>query len=646
MPERKKTGLLSKEHIYLFNEGTDYKSHHMLGAHLMKKGNRKGTHFAVWAPNAAWVSVVGDFNDWNVQIHQMEKVGASGVWEVFIPGVKERQLYKYAIGTYLGEILYKSDPYTFCSEIRPNTASIVYDLNGYQWGDEEWQIQKRESQPYDKPMLIYEVHIGSWKLNEDKSQMNYQAIANELVKYVKDMGYTHIELLPIMEHPFDGSWGYQVTGFYSVTSRYGSPKDFMYFIDLCHQNGIGVILDWVPGHFPKDAHGLARFDGTALYENSDPRRGEHPQWGTLIFDYSRLEVKSFLLSNSVFWLEYYHIDGFRVDAVTSMLYLDYARDTWLPNQYGGRENLDAADFLKQLNEVVHTQFPGTLMIAEDSSQWPNVTGPVNKGGLGFDFKWNMGWMNDTLKYCSMDPLFRSGNHQLITFSLTYAFSENFILPLSHDEVVHGKRSLLNRMPGDYKQKFAGLRGLYGYMLAHPGKKLVFMGGEYGQFIEWKYDDSLDWHLLGYEMHQKMQDYVKALNHFYLENNSLWEDDGGWDGFQWISPNDNENSIVAMIRKSRYSEEFMIAVISFTPVLRKNYLLGVPPAKAYRVVFNSDEECYGGTGIHDKEVIPTNDVPCHGFLKSISITIPPLSAVFLKQEADITDRLNNIIEGGI
>ena len=629
MAVKKKPGILTDEQIYLFHEGTNFKSYQILGAHLMEQENHRGVRFGVWAPNASWVSVVGDFNQWNVETNPMKKVKDSGVWDLFVPKLTENQLYKYAIRTASGEIIYKSDPYAFYSEVRPQTASIVCDLEGYSWEDDAWQSHKKENSRNDKPMLIYEVHLGSWDRKEDESFFNYREMAYKLVDYAVDMGYTHIELMPVMEHPFDGSWGYQVLGYYAVTSRYGAPKDFMFFVDLCHQKGIGVILDWVPGHFPKDAHGLVRFDGTALYEHEDPRRGEHPQWGTLIYNYGRHEVQSFLISNVIFWLEYYHVDGFRVDAVTSMLYLDYARDEWLPNKYGGRENLEAADFLKRMNETVFSLYPNTLMIAEDSSQWPMVTAPTSSGGLGFSYKWNMGWMNDTLKYTSMDPLFRKGNHNLLTFSLTYAFSENYILPLSHDEVVHGKHSLLEKMPGDYQQKFAGLRSLYGYMTAHPGKKLTFMGGEYGQFIEWKISDKLDWHLLDYAMHHKMKDYVKALNHFYLKNPCLWEDDNDWSGFQWISPNDCSQSVLAFMRKSRTPGEYIIAIINFTPVYRQEYRIGVPKESGFLEIFNSDDQSYGGTGIVCKEVISVDNVPCHDFEQSIIVALPPLSAVFYK-----------------
>ena len=627
MSRKGKTGRITDEQIYLFHEGTNYKSYHMLGAHRMEQDGKSGVRFSVWAPNANWVSVVGDFNGWDTLSHRMQQRGASGIWELFIPEVEEGQLYKYAIGSSWGEILYKCDPYGYYHEFRPKTASIVYDLDGYSWQDQVWQEQNRSSFSLNKPMLIYEVHLGSWKQKEDGSFYQYRELAKELVDYVADMGYTHIELMPVMEHPFDGSWGYQVTGYYAVTSRYGTPKDFMYFIDCCHQRGIGVILDWVPGHFPKDAHGLARFDGTPLYEHPDPRRGEHPGWGTYVFDYGRPEVQSFLISNAIFWMEYFHVDGFRVDAVTSMLYLDFDRKDWLPNQYGGNENLEAAAFLKRLNEIVYSQYPATLMVAEDSSQWPLVTAPTSSGGLGFLMKWNMGWMNDTLRYTSLDPIYRKWNHNLLTFSLTYAFSENYILPFSHDEVVHGKCSLLNKMPGFYHQKFAELRCLLGYMMAHPGKKLTFMGAEFGQFIEWRYDVGLDWLLLDYEMHQKMHHYVKALNHFYREHPSLWEDDYSWGGFEWISADDYNQSIFVFMRKSRKPENYLLVVVNFTPIARDNYRIGVPKGKGFRNIFHSDDIEYGGNRYKKDELIKPEKLPWHGWEQSILLSVEPSSIAF-------------------
>lgn len=620
---------ITEEQIYLFHQGTNHKSYYMLGAHLVTKDNSKGVRFAVWAPNATWVSVVGDFNQWDTEANPMSKLNANGVWQVFVPKLSENELYKYAIGTSYGEILYKSDPYAYYAEHKPKTASIVYDLEGFQWRDKVWQQKKRDGKNNNKPMVIYEVHLGSWKRHEDGSLMNYRETADELTEYVADMGYTHIEIMPIMEHPFDGSWGYQVTGYYATTSRYGEPKDFMYLVNKCHQKGIGVILDWVPGHFPKDAHGLARFDGTPIYEHPDPRRGEHLQWGTLIFNYGSHEVQSFLISNIIFWLEYYHLDGFRVDAVASMLYLDYERTDWLPNKDGGRENLEAADFIRRMNETVREVFPNTMMIAEDSSTWPLLTSKTSNGGLGFTHKWNMGWMNDTLKYFSFDPIYRKWNHNLLTFSLTYAFSEKFVLPLSHDEVVHGKHSLLDKMPGDYQQKFAGLRTLFGYMISHPGNKLTFMGGEFGHFIEWNYDAQLDWFLLDYEMHRKMKDYIKALNHFYLENPSMWEIDNGWDGYHWISPNDYNESMIAYLRKGSKSKDYIIIVINFTPVARMNYRLGVPKEKGFKEVFNSNETAFGGTGMVYTDVIVPEEIACHNYDQSVVISVPPLSAVYYK-----------------
>lgn len=629
MAHNKKTIRMIDNQVYLFHEGTNYQSYLLLGAHVTTEDDTKGVRFCAWAPNAKWVSVVGDFNEWNSKSHAMIRTGNLGVWELFIPEMHQGQIYKYAIGTTSGEVIFKSDPYAFYSEVRPATASVVYDLEDYEWNDEDWQACKKVTPPYDKPMLIYEVHPGSWKRKDDDSFLTYRELAGELVDYVVNMGYTHIELLPVMEHPFDGSWGYQVTGYYAVTSRYGTPKDFMYFVDQCHRKGIGVILDWVPGHFPKDAHGLARFDGTALYEHADPRKGEHPEWGTLIFNYGRNEVQSFLISNVIFWLEYYHIDGFRIDAVTSMLYLDYAREEWIPNRFGGRENLEAVELMRRMNEIVFSLFPNTLMIAEESSEWPMVTKPTNLGGLGYNFKWNMGWMNDTLKYCSLDPINRKWNHNLLTFSFTYAFSENYILPLSHDEVVHGKCSLLNKMPGDYLQKFAGLRSLYGYMTAHPGKKLLFMGGEFGQFIEWKIGSGLDWHLLKYEMHSKMQTYVKKLNSFYKKNHCLWEEDFNWNGFQWIVPDDKDQSIVSFFRIGKDEKDFLVVIVNFTPVDRPNYRIGVPKAKGFLEVLNSDDRRYGGSTQVCRKVIAVKNIPLHNFEQSILLHLPPLSIIFYK-----------------
>lgn len=627
MANKKDSIRISEEQICLFHEGTNHRSYQILGAHIMKQGGNEGTRFCVWAPHADMVSVVGDFNGWNTQEHPMKRRDDSGLWELFLPQLGKGQLYQYAIRTSNGELLYKADPFAYYAEVRPATASIIYDLLGYEWKDRSWQQKKKAGKQKDNPRLIYEVHLGSFKRHEDGSFLNYRELVQELVDYVADLGYTHIELMPIMEHPYDGSWGYQITGYYAVTSRYGTPEDLMYFVDQCHQRGIGVILDWVPGHFPKDAHGLGRFDGSPLYEHPDVRRGEQPEWGTWIFDYGKKEVQSFLISNLVFWLEYYHVDGFRVDAVASMLYLDYARTNWLPNQYGGRENLEAADFLKRMNETVASLYPNTLMIAEDSSTWPLVTVPTEGGGLGFTHKWNMGWMNDTLRYCSMDPIYRKWHHNLLTFSLTYAFSENFVLPLSHDEVVHGKHSLLDKMPGAYDQKFASLRNLFAYMLSHPGSKLTFMGAEFGQFIEWKYEDKLDWFLLEYEMHRKMKEYVRDLNHFYLNHPCLWENDGSWSGFQWAVVDDMDQSIIALIRRGKQEENYLLVVINFTPVTRPNYRIGIPKEKAFQEVFNSDDTKYGGSGRITNHLIPTEELASHNFDQSIVLSIPPLAAVF-------------------
>ncbi|NLK09053.1 MAG: 1,4-alpha-glucan branching protein GlgB [Firmicutes bacterium] len=612
---------------YLFHQGNHFHSYQMLGAHIAVKNGSEGVRFAVWAPHAQSVGVVGDFNEWNEVAHPMERVENSGIWALFIPGLGEGTLYKYAVHANNG-ILLKADPYGFYAEVRPNTASIVYQIQGYQWQDEKWQKTKTSS--YDKPMLIYEVHLGSWRQRALEEFLTYKELAHELIDYVVEMGYTHIELLPVVEHPFDGSWGYQATGYYAVTSRYGTPHDFMYLIDRAHQHGIGVILDWVPGHFCKDDHGLRLFDGTPTYEYADSIKAENHGWGTLNFDLGRPEVQSFLISNACFWLREFHIDGLRVDAVANMLYLDYERKPgqWRPNRYGGRENLEAIDFIRKLNEVVFDEFAHTLMMAEESTDWPLVSRPTYLGGLGFNYKWNMGWMNDVLKYMEMDPIFRHYHHNLLTFSFMYAFSENFVLPLSHDEVVHGKRSLLDKMPGDYWQKFAGLRALLAYMMAHPGKKLVFMGGEFGQFIEWKYRESLDWHLLEYPLHAKLHKYAKTLNHVYLEEASLWEQDFSWDGFEWIDPHDSSQSVVSFIRKGRTPDKFLIVVCNFTPEVRYDYRLGVPVEGTYAEILNTDAEMYGGSGQINNPELYTEDLAWHNQPYSLLLKLPPLAALYL------------------
>ena len=619
--------------LHLFNEGTHNKIFDKLGAHPDTINGIEGTLFAVWAPCAKRVSVVGVFNQWDGRRHQMRRIGSSGVWEIFIPGISHGEIYKYEIKTPTNEIYIKCDPYAFYSELRPSNASMVYDINKYAWGDSEWIRQRDSSNIFDKPISIYEVHLGSWAVNKEEGGrfLTYRELADKFVSYVKEMGYTHIELMPVSEYPFDGSWGYQITGYYSVTSRYGTPDDFMYFIDSCHQNGIGVILDWVPAHFPKDGHGLARFDGTALYEHEDQRQGEHPDWGTHIFNFGRNEVKNFLIANAIFWFEKYHIDGLRVDAVASMLYLDYAKKDgeWVPNKWGGKENVDAIEFMKQLNSTVYRYFPGIMMIAEESTSWALVTKPPETGGLGFSFKWNMGWMNDFLRYMSMDSVYRKYHQDLVTFSSMYLTSENFILVLSHDEVVHGKCSMINKMPGDYLQKFAGLRASYGYFFGHPGKKLMFMGNEFAQFIEWNYKDGLDWHLLGYEMHNKMQKYVKDLNNLYKNEKALYEVDFSYDGFEWIDCNDTEHSIISFLRKGKDWHDMLIFICNFTPVSHDAYRIGVPFNLFYREVLNSDSFIYGGSNVGNGGGVNAEDYEYHQKPYSIRLKIPPLSVLVLR-----------------
>jgi 1,4-alpha-glucan branching enzyme len=629
--------VLSDFDLHLFGEGNNHKIYEKLGAHKMTIDGIEGTFFAVWAPCAKRVSVVGNFNQWDGRRHPMRTRGPSGVWELFIPGINQGEVYKYEIKTPHNDLYVKADPYAFYSELRPNTASIVYDIDGYEWGDKDWMYERDNSNSFEKPISIYEVHLGSWKRvsNDENGFHTYRELADMLVEYVKDMGYTHIELLPISEHPFDGSWGYQITGYYAATSRHGEPKDFMYFVDKCHQNGIGVIMDWVPAHFPKDGHGLARFDGTALYEHYDPKQGEHPDWGTHIFNYGRNEVKNFLISNALFWFEKYHIDGLRVDAVASMLYLDYGKKDgeWIPNRWGGKENVDAIDFMRQLNSTVYKYHPGVMMIAEESTSWALVTKPPYTGGLGFSYKWNMGWMNDFLRYMSMDSIYRKYHQNLITFSMMYAFSENFILVLSHDEVVHGKCSMISKMPGDYWQKFAGLRASYGYLYGHPGKKLLFMGGEFGQFIEWNYKQSLDWFLLDYEMHKKMQDYVRDLNALYKKEKALYEVDFHYEGFEWIDCNDTEHSIISFLRKGKDWHDSLIFVCNFTPVPHEDYRIGAPFDTVYDEIFNSDWDKYGGSNVGNFGEIKAEHEPMHNKPYSIRLRIPPLATIVLKPRFD-------------
>ncbi|WP_186445569.1 1,4-alpha-glucan branching protein GlgB [Paenibacillus cremeus] len=619
------------EDLYLFHEGNLFQSYRMLGAHVAEVDGISGVRFTVWAPHAREVRVVGDFNCWDGTEHPMQRISTWGVWSVFVPEVGEGEFYKYEIVTQTGTLVYKADPYAYWSELKPGTASRVYSLEGYEWADQAWQEQKQQRSIYHSPMNIYEVHMGTWKKKPDGSYYTYRELADELVAYVKDMGYTHIELLPLAEHPYDRSWGYQATGYYSVTSRFGAPKDFMYFVDRCHQEGIGVIMDWVPGHFVKDEHGLREFDGKPLYEYDDPVMAEKPEWGTLTFDFTKPEVVSFLISNALFWMDVYHIDGLRVDAVASLLYLNFGKpkEQWIKNANGGDENLEAIEFLKKLNHTVFGYYPDALMMAEDSSAWPLVTAPVHSGGLGFNYKWNMGWMNDMLKYMAIDPYFRRGSHNLLTFSFMYTYSENYVLPLSHDEVVHGKKSLLNKMPGDYWQKFAGLRVLLGYMMGHPGKKLLFMGGEFGQYDEWKDLEDLDWEMLGYDSHRSLKQYSRDLNHLYLQEPALWELDHQPEGFTWIDPHDQKQSITTFMRKSNNPDDFLIIVNNFTPVYHPKYRIGVPFAGEYVERFNSDAGVYGGSGKLNPGKLKTEKVSWHYQPFSLHIAVPPLSTVIFK-----------------
>lgn len=621
---------ISDFQIYLYNNGKNFQSYKMLGVHKIEEEGKEGYRFAVWAPNAKGVSIIGSFNNWSGDGYMLEKIGTSGVWCGFFDGINEGDLYKYHIEGCDGAFYDKADPYAVECELRPGTASVVRELSDYKWSDKAWISKRKNTDWIKSPINIYEVHAGSWKTHEDGSFLNYAELADNLVPYVKDMGYTHIELMPVTEYPFDGSWGYQVTGYFAATSRYGTAEQLKYFVDKCHSAKIGVIMDWVPAHFPRDAHGLRMFDGGPVYEYADTRMGEHKDWGTMVFDYSRFEVVSFLISSAYSWAKEYHFDGLRVDAVSSMLYRNYSRNDgeWIANIYGGTENLEAIEFFKTLNSVLMTDFPGLMMIAEESTAWPNVTKPPEDNGLGFLFKWNMGWMNDNLRYFSMDPYFRKDNHSLLTFLMMYAYSENFILPLSHDEVVHGKGSLVNKMFGDYDEKFSSYRAMLAFYMTLPGKKLMFMGGELAQFIEWRFYEQLEWKLLEFDKHKAFLSYVRDINNFYKENKSLWELEQSWNGFKWINESDNENSVISFMRKG--SHDTTIVVANFTPVDRPIYKIGVPSAGEYEVVLCSDDEKYGGSGKRTKYVYKAKKQQFSDMSYTIEISIEGNSALYIKK----------------
>ena len=619
--------------IYLFHEGTLFESYKLLGAHIFSENGLQGVRFAVWAPHAKEVSVVGIFNNWNGSQNKMERIEHSGIWVLFVPELTHGDIYKYEVTGPDGHKELKADPYAFYTELRPATASVVYKLDNYEWHDQKWIAQRVKKDIYHKPMKIYEVHLASWKQKKDGEFYSYQELAEELVDYAVENGFTHIELMPVMEHPFDGSWGYQITGFFSVTSRYGTPEQLMYFIDQCHQKGLGVILDWVPAHFCKDIQGLGRFDGTPLYESTDPLRAERPIWGTYSFDYSKPEVVSFLISNAMFWMDVYHVDGFRVDAVSSIVYLNHDNPlpTKLKNQFGGEENVEAVQFLKKLNETIFRKYPNALMMAEEATDWPLVTSPTSQGGLGFNYKWNMGWANDVLKYMKLDVNERPKHHQLLTFSFCYAFSENYILPFSHDEMVHGKRSLVNKMPGNYSQKFANLRLLFGYLFVHPGKKLLFMGSEFGQFDEWKYRDELDWMLLDFDSHANFFHYFKQLNKFYQETNSLWRLDHEQAGFEWIDADNANQSVITFMRKGKRKGDYCIVVCNFSADVYHDYRIGVPSYGTYFEAFTSDVASFGGSNQINSSPIQSFKLPHHNQPCSMEITVPPLGITIFKKK---------------
>jgi 1,4-alpha-glucan branching enzyme len=635
MGSHETASLLTDNDLFLFNEGSHFQLYDKLGAHVVNHEGVSGTQFAVWAPNAAQVFVMGDFNGWNKNSDPLHPNGQSGIWEGFFPGIGNGTLYKYHIVSRFNDYrVDKTDPFSIFNEIPPKTASIVWNLD-YQWGDQEWMASRRQRNALDKPMATYEMHVGSWRRVAEQSNrsLSYRELAPQLADYLERLGYTHVEFLPVMDHPFFGSWGYQITGYFAPSGNYGTPQDFMVLVDTLHQRGIGVILDWVPSHFPADEHGLAFFDGTHLYEHADPRQGYHPEWKSYIFNYGRKEIQSFLISNALFWLRYYHIDGLRVDAVASMLYLDYARKPgeWIPNQYGGRENIEAINFLRRLNEEVYKNHSDVQTIAEESTSWPMVSRPNYVGGLGFGLKWDMGWMHDTLEYMSQDPIYRRYHHNRLTFRMIYAFHENFVLPLSHDEVVYGKRSLIGKMPGDDWQKFANLRALFGYMYAQPGKKLLFMGGEFGQWREWVHDGSLEWDLTGYPLHAGLQRWVQDLNRLYRSEPALHEMDCDPAGFEWIDCDDADSSTVTLIRKGKSSSTVILVVCNFTPVPRYSYRLGSPRSGFWQEILNSDAGEYGGSNMGNLGGVETVPVPLHGRPYSLTITLPPLSVSFFKNQ---------------
>ena len=639
--KKKSAAPAAEKRSELFYSGRDCRAFDYMGAHPFVQDGEQGYLFRVYAPEAKKVSVMGEFNDWNRDADYMTR-DEQGIWEKFIPNIPEYAAYKYSVWAKSGDVFDKSDPYGFHFETRPGNATKAYDIDGYEWGDASWLDWRKKHLPYSNPVNIYECHLGSWKMHEDGNFYSYRQLADELVPYVKEMGYTHIEFMPLTEYPFDGSWGYQVIGYFAATSRYGTPKDLMYLIDKAHQAGLGVIMDWVPAHFPKDGCGLVEFEGSPLYEYADPLKMEHKEWGTRVFDYGKVSTRNLLFSSAMFWIEKFHMDGLRVDAVASMLYLDYNRQgEWRPNVHGGRENLEAVDFLRLLNEYILTDHPDVMMIAEESTAWPMVTKPGYDGGLGFNFKWNMGWMNDMLCYCSADPFFRKDMHDKITFSFMYAFSENYILPLSHDEVVHGKCSLISKMPPPYENQFGGLRALYGYMTAHPGKKMLFMGGEFAQFSEWAYQRGLDWMLLDYPAHRQMQAYVKALNHFYLATPQLWEQDTDWRGFEWISHEDNRNNIIAFRRVAKDGSDIVV-VVNFSPEEQQEYRIGVPITGTYEEIFTSDKTEFGGSGMANGK-LKTENKPMHGQEQSIVLKIPRFGVLFFKGKARAKRRTKAEIE---